>query len=151
MPVTDTATYGLSGYWALSFFVQLGLGNARPTDEHLLDAAVFSLGEGVSPLVEADSDRNGHDRVQLSFTQPDQATLERALNVGVEAVRTALETAGIETSAITRVVAVGYGDLEADNDLVRYEVTQRAMEIEMAIVRVADLEIDSLNGGLGRT
>lgn len=147
----ETSTYRLSGYWTLSFFVQLGLGNDQNSIELVRDSAVFSLGMDLSPMVTADIDKNDQDRVEISFTQPEQRTLEQAIGVGTEAVRSALETAGISSSAITSVVAVGYGDPETGDVMARYDVTQKAMEIEMMIQRTEELEIDKLDGGLGRT
>lgn len=141
-PVTNPVTYGQSGYWTLSFFVQLGFGNDQSTAQELQDSAAFSLGQDLSPMVTADTDKNNQSRVEISFTQQEQRTLEQALGVGTEAVRSALETAGISSSVITGAVAIGYGDPEVGDALVRYDVTQKVMEIEMAIQRIDDLEID---------
>lgn len=137
-------TYGRSAYWALSFFVQLGIGNAHNTASYIQKAVAFSLGSEIDPMAEIDTDKNGHDRILIGFTLQERQTLERALGVGVTAVRTALETAGLGMHATTSVVTLEYQD-QAGGSVGYYDITQKAMEIEMAIQQFGDLDSESFN------
>lgn len=91
-----------------------------------------------------DTDKNGHDRILVGFTLQERQTLERALGVGVTAVRTALETAGLGMHATTSVVTLEYQD-QAGGSVGYYDITQKAMEIEMAIQQFGDLDSKRFN------
>jgi hypothetical protein len=139
-PITNAETYKRTACWSLSFFVQLGLGNEPKAKGRIYDATLFSLGSELNPIVSVLPNRNGQDAVQISLVQQEQQTLERALGVGTEAVKSALETGGLATHTIISVLAVEYEDLRTRRIVASYDTTQRAMEIETAIKQAGDLD-----------
>ncbi len=140
VPISNPEVYKRSAWWSLSFFVQLGLGNDQNTNGFISGSVKFSLGSELEPMVTVNTDKNGHDRIQICMSYQDQQTLEQALGVGTEAVRTALETAGLPFNAITSVMALEYDGYDERSSVACYDTTQKAMEIETAIEQVGNLD-----------